>query len=79
MLAVDDRWLLVGARGRLAALDVDTKGVELLSMTPRPVLASPCFSYPAFHNGRLYVRNEQVLLCFDLRRVADDRDEVSHG
>jgi outer membrane protein assembly factor BamB len=71
MLAVDGRYLLLGARGRLAALAIDTSGVEVLAMTSRPLLGSPCFSYPALHNGLLYVRNEESLLCVDLRRPAE--------
>jgi len=69
-LAVDGRYLIFGVRGRLAALSINGCGVELLSMTSRPLLKSPCYSYPAFHNGLLYVRNEEEILCLDIRLSA---------
>jgi outer membrane protein assembly factor BamB len=77
LLAVDDRYLLWGAKGRLAALAIAGDGVHLLAITPRPILAPPCFPYPALHNGLLYLRNDEELLCVDLRRVAADEQVVA--
>jgi len=67
MIAVDGAYLLFGENGRLAVLEIASQGVTVRSMTPRAVLAPPCVSYPALHNGRLFLRNEEELVCIDLR------------
>jgi hypothetical protein len=56
----------------LAALEISARGVKVIAQTSRPVLSPPCFSYPALHNGLLYVRNDDELLCIDLRPVVPD-------
>ena len=68
MIAVDGHYLLFGEKGHLASLVFDEEGARAVSMTRRPVLAPPCLSYPALHNGLLYVRNEEEMVCIDLRR-----------
>lgn len=67
-IAVDGGYILFGEKGRLAALDIGTAGVQVRSLTRRPVLAAPAMSYPALHNGLLYLRNEQEMVCIDLRK-----------
>ena len=37
------------------------------------VLRGPCWAPPVLANGRLYVRNEEVLLCLDLRAAGTGR------
>ena len=70
LIAVDDRFILLSEKGRLAALRIDVEhGVELLAMTEHRILTPPTFSYPALHKGLLYLRNEEELLCIDLRRA----------
>ena len=36
-------------------------------MTARGLLAGRCFTAPALSRGLLYLRNEEELLCVDLR------------
>jgi outer membrane protein assembly factor BamB len=68
LLAADGKLILLGEHGHLAALAADPRQPRLLSMTPEPLLAAPCYSAPALFRGRLYLRNERTLLCLDLRR-----------
>lgn len=67
-IAVDGGSILLGEKGRLASLEITTAGVKVRSLTRRPVLAAPAMSYPALHNRLLYLRNEQEMVCIDLRK-----------
>ena len=58
-------------KGRLAALDMTLKGVEVIAMTDRPIIRGPILAYPALHNGLLYVRSDEELMCVDLRREVE--------
>jgi hypothetical protein len=73
MIAVDGHCLLFGESGRLASLSISRDGATTRSVTERPVLRPICVSYLALHNGLLYLRNEQEMVCIDLRRAASDR------
>jgi outer membrane protein assembly factor BamB len=69
-IAVDGRLLLFGERGRLASVDIDPRRPVPRSMTDDAVLPGRCFTAPALHRGLLYLRNEETLVCFDLRKSA---------
>lgn len=66
-LMVQNRFLLLGEHGQLACLDVNPHEPVVRSQMARPVLQKPCFSAPALHRGRLYLRDEKKLLCLSLR------------
>lgn len=66
-IAIGDRLVLLGEYGYLAALDANPKAPVLRSLTAQPVLKPDCFSSPALANGLMYLRNEQEVVCFDLR------------
>ncbi|MCO6457216.1 MAG: PQQ-like beta-propeller repeat protein [Pirellulaceae bacterium] len=68
VLAVDGHFLLWGEHGHLAALEIDTTRPLVRSLTTSPLLETPCYSAPALHRGLLFVRNEQKLVCLNLRR-----------
>lgn len=70
-IAVDGHYLVLGEKGRLAAVDMTPAGIEEITMTDRPILQGPILAYPGLHNGLLYVRNDEELLCVDLRREAE--------
>ena len=70
-IGVDGHYLVVGEKGRLAAVDMTPEGVEEMTMTVRPILQGPVLAYPALHNGLLYIRSDTELLCVDLRREAE--------
>jgi outer membrane protein assembly factor BamB len=67
-IAVEGRLILFGERGRLASVDVDPRSPVQRAMTEHPVLAHPCMTAPALNRGLLYLRNEETLLCLDLRK-----------
>ncbi len=71
-IAVGNRMILLGEFGRLASFDINPQEPIERSMTTEGLLESPCFTSPALHRGLLYVRNEQRLLCLNLR---DDTQE----
>ncbi len=70
-IGVDGHYLIVGEKGRLAAVDMTPEGIQELAMTTRPLLKGPIMAYPALNNGLLYVRNDEELLCVDLRKSRD--------
>jgi outer membrane protein assembly factor BamB len=65
-LAADGRLILLGEHGHLTALALDPMRLQVISTTAAPLLPSPCYSSPALHNGRLFLRNETTLLCLSL-------------
>jgi len=69
-IAVSDRLVLFGERGRLGTVQIGGSRPQPVCMTAQPLLEGPCFSAPALHHGRLYLRNEEVLACYDLRKSA---------
>lgn len=70
LVAVDGGHLLLGENGLLASLRITSRGATLRSMTPQRVLTPPSMSYPALHRGLFYLRNEEEMVCVDLRRAA---------
>lgn len=69
-LAIGDRMLVLSEQGRLAALALDPGAARRIATTEKPLLDAPCFTSPALHRGRLYLRNENTLVCLDLRGQA---------
>jgi hypothetical protein len=67
-LVADDHLVCWGEHGHLANFDLRGDEPALVAMTPEPLLQTPCYSPPALADGRLFVRNEQWLLCLELRR-----------
>ncbi|WP_197439701.1 outer membrane protein assembly factor BamB family protein [Calycomorphotria hydatis] len=63
----DGKLILLGAEGRLACLRVNSNEPEVLSVTAEPVLEPRTFTLPALADGRLFLRNEQELVCLDLK------------
>lgn len=66
-LAADGKLLALGEQGHLAMFELNPHAAVVRAMSAEPLLAAPCFSQPALHRGRLLVRNERELVCFDLR------------
>ena len=67
-LVAADRFIHFGEYGHLASTDVDHQRAVVRAMTEIGVLAPPCYTAPALADGRLYLRNEEELVCIDLRR-----------
>ncbi len=69
-IAVGEQLILFDERGRLASVRVTSEGYESIAVMPRGLLSGRCFTAPALSDGRLYLRNEDELVCVDLRRLA---------
>lgn len=70
-LAADGRLILLGEYGHLASLERNPDQNMPIAMTAEPLLEHPCYSAPALSQGRLYLRNEQRVLCLDLRSATE--------
>ena len=68
MIAADGHFLILGTEGHLAAARISARKLEIVSQTPKPVIAAPAYSFPALHRGLLYLRNERELIALDLRK-----------
>jgi outer membrane protein assembly factor BamB len=68
-VAVDNHLILLGEFGHLAALEFNTNKLKVISHTKDPVLKDPCYSAPIVSQGKLYLKNEIELKCFDLKNI----------
>ena len=67
-LIAGNQILLFGEFGELGALDLDPDVCTQRALTAGSVFdGERCFSAPALCDGRLYLRNEQWLVCLDLQ------------
>ena len=71
LLAADGNLLALGERGGLAALAIDPAEPRVIARSAGPVIGGVCYTTPVLADGRLLVRTEVELKCFDLRREID--------
>lgn len=64
-VAADGKLFLLGQAGRLALLRHDASGPVVLAETG-PILESPTYAAPAIAGGRMWIRNDVELVCFDI-------------
>ena len=69
LLYSDGHFIGLGERGDLALLQLNKEGYKELHRVRR-VLSSPAWAVPTFANGLLYLRDEDKLICMDLRSPA---------
>jgi outer membrane protein assembly factor BamB len=74
LIAADGKLIAWGEHGHLALLDLSPHQFQLQAMTSEPLLDTPCYAMPALHRGRLYLRNNQELICLDLRESPGERE-----
>lgn len=74
-LAADGKLILWGEHGHLALLRATTDKPIPLAMTTEPLLSRPCYSAPALADGRLYVRNEDQLNCYQFAANAQSNKQ----
>ena len=70
-LSVADHFILLGEYGHLGLLKDDKEAPTPVYVSPEPILQPRCFSSPALANGLLFLRNEQHVVCLDLRETTD--------
>lgn len=66
-LAVGRQIIMLFEDGYLGVLEVTSQQATLKAMTDAPVLPKKCVSAPALCGGRLILRNDEEMVCFDLR------------
>jgi outer membrane protein assembly factor BamB len=66
MIHADGHFIALGERGDLALLKLTPTGHEEVRRVPG-VLEYPAWTPPTLANGLLYLRDEEKLVCFDLR------------
>lgn len=65
LIMADGNLVILGEHGDLAIAPASPEGFQAIAQTK--LLSGRCWSAPALANGRLYVRNEEKILCLDLR------------
>ena len=58
--------IILGEQGHLAALLANTKSPEVLAFTDQPLMKASCYCAPALSNGRLILKDEERVACFQL-------------
>ena len=79
LIQVGDRFVVLGERGTLAVVHVDSKEFKEDRRTSFDEIGYPAWAAPVLSNGRLYLRSEDWLLSLDLRdgQVKADKAAVS--
>lgn len=72
-----DRFLVLGERGTLATVHVNSKEFLEDCRAKLEEVNYPAWTAPVVSNGRLYLRSEDWLLCLDLRPGADQQADQS--
>jgi outer membrane protein assembly factor BamB len=77
LLLADGHFIALGERGRLLAVEVNP--TQYVPKADARLLDGPCWAPPVLASGLLYVRNEVVLLCLDLRPTEPVAGRLSPG
>jgi hypothetical protein len=68
VVAADGRLYLRGERGDVALVAISPAGYQEKGRFRQPSRSRfPTFAHPVVANGRLYLRDEDVLLCYDVK------------
>ena len=67
VILADGRLIVLGEGGKLGLFTVNPREPEEICSWQAPQLHYPCWAGPVLAQGRLYLRREDRLLCFDLR------------
>ncbi len=68
LLVADGKLILYGANGLLALAAADPDGYHEHGRFPASHQTASCWSVPALADGRLYVRDQEKVACYDLKR-----------
>jgi hypothetical protein len=67
-ILVEDRLIVLGEGGKLGMFRLNPSQPQEVCAFQVPQLRYPCWIAPVLAQKRLYLRSEDRLLCFDLRR-----------
>ncbi|MCH8829282.1 MAG: PQQ-binding-like beta-propeller repeat protein [Planctomycetes bacterium] len=65
-LRVGDQFIVLGERGTLSLVKINPKKFEEISRTSYKQIGYPAWSAPVLSRKRLYLRDENALICLDL-------------
>ena len=63
-----DRFIVLGERGTLAVVDVDSQEFKEQCRTSFDEIHYPAWTAPVIANKQMYLRSEDWLICLDLRK-----------
>lgn len=66
-IRVGDKFIVLGERGTLALVNVNPKTFQEISRTSYKQITWPAWTAPVLSRKRLYLRDEDSLLCLDLK------------
>ncbi len=64
LIAADGHLIVLGERGKLAL--VEASPAEFKEISSVQILDGICWSSPSLANGKLYLRNQEEMICFNL-------------
>lgn len=69
-IVADGKWIILGERGTLFLADVTPDGYRERSRCAVPDIGFPAWAAPVLSRGRLYLRDEDSLVCLDVSKPA---------
>ena len=66
-IQIGDRFLILGERGTLALAKINPNKYEELGRTIYPQIRFPAWAAPVLSHGLVYLRDEDALVCLDVR------------
>ena len=69
LIMADGKLLVLGEAGLLGMFKPDPEKLVEVSRWQVPALRYPCWAGPVLSNKRLYLRDEEHLLCYDFARA----------
>ncbi len=70
MILVEDQFIVLGERGTVALVDASPKGFREIDRFKPESMNYPCWAAPVLSRGRMFLRSENSLLCYDLKAPA---------
>ena len=67
VLYADGRLIFRYDRGEVVLIDASPDGLQIKGRFTAPTDANAAWSHPVIHEGKLYLRHSNLLLCYDLR------------
>lgn len=66
LIKVEDKFIVLGERGTLALVKINPERFEEISRTSYEAIGYPAWTAPVLSRKRLYLRDEETLMCLDL-------------
>jgi hypothetical protein len=66
LIIVDEKLLVLSDRGKLAMIEATPKGFKELAQAK--VLEGKSWTSPTFADGKIYLRNQKEMACYDLTK-----------